>query len=998
MAANNIDFTIYFRNAAQVTQQVMNFRKEVIQSAEAITNAKNRIDQISNSLKNYEKQLKDGTINKSKFTKETAALNKELYKQQGIVEKNAATLAKLSKAINSATAATKGFNTQLRLKNALLNNSIYLVTRFVGAFALLGGIKSVITTITEFNKAMKQVEAISGATADEMERLTQVALTAGKIYTPKEVAELELILSKLGFTAVEIGKATEAIVKLSIATGEDLATSAELAASIVRGFNLDVAETAKVTETLATGLNTSALSLSNTREAIKYVAPIAAQLGWTFEDVTAALGKLSNAQIAGSLAGTSMRNIMAELADKGSKLFEVLGQPKTFDDFVNGLVRINEAGVNLDNIFKLVPKRATSALAVLIESSGDLIKYRDEIDNTSDAIDKMVNIQMESLVNKTKALKNTWNEFILSLDKGDGKISATIKLLLDLGDAAIWVLDLLNKGMAGAAVDAAIDRVAAKVEIAREKWEEYYKDNLEWRAKLAKTPIDTFMDNELDRLIVVKASLEAANKQISQSQRTIPPLTTQWNASANAIEKNNDNLKETNRQIDFLQAALGKAKESGEGILTAEGGDKTRTISFLREQKQLYIDLIKSQRDLTEEKLKLISEGFDEEMAVAINTLEFEKAILDKQLEFDVKIAQAEGRTANDILLIREKYYNLRQTQDEKYQNFLLDLDQKNMLDLIDSKIKDDIDALNNTLKLIPDDLQIPDEYKFGLLYKLVHGDEGALEKLVTDIYRTGDLIAGAFKDIADAQVDSIDRIVDRYDQMVEETQRALEIETELFAAGYASNVTLKKQELEQLQAQREVALQQQKEFVKQQQQIETIVQAINMASSISGILKDLTTKLGVVGLIAAPAAIAALFALWKNAKVKAIESAYTFGEGGWIEGQPHSKGGKWINAEGGEYIVNKKSSEKFAPLLEAMNSGKKIPLEFMLDHSLVKELDSKQHGLEIMQHKVSFDDGKAQRELKAIRQLLSNKNGTEYRTGYRIEKIGSRTRKIYDN
>ena len=53
---------------------------------------------------------------------------------------------------------------------------------------------------------------------------------------------------------------------------------------------------------------------------------------------------------------------------------------------------------------------------------------------------------------------------------------------------------------------------------------------------------------------------------------------------------------------------------------------------------------------------------------------------------------------------------------------------------------------------------------------------------------------------------------------------------------------------------------------------------------------------------------------------------------GGWIDGEPHSKGGVVINAEGGEFVVKKDMALKHKSLIEAINKDElpKINAEFM--------------------------------------------------------------------
>jgi hypothetical protein len=188
-------------------------------------------------------------------------------------------------------------------------------------------IEAVQSTI-EFEKVMKEVQAVSGATGEELALLTANANKLGSTTekTAIQIAEAQKELAKLGFTTPEILLATKAIVDLSTATQEDLVKSAEVAAATVRSFGLDVDQLGRVTDVMTKSFVISALDLEKFRESMKLVAPIAASTNVEIEAVTAALAKLSDTGISGSLSGTALRNLLSSMADPTEKLVKFIGQ------------------------------------------------------------------------------------------------------------------------------------------------------------------------------------------------------------------------------------------------------------------------------------------------------------------------------------------------------------------------------------------------------------------------------------------------------------------------------------------------------------------------------------------------------------------------------------------------------------------------------------------------------------------------------------------------
>src|SRR5699024_3347329 len=134
-----------------------------------------------------------------------------------------------------------------------------------------------VKTFKDFSFGMAQVRAISGATVEEFESLRKSALALGAAtaFSASDVAELQLNLSKLGFDPSQINDATDGILDLALAMGEDLAQSAEVAAATIQGFGLDASETNRVTDVMAKSFSSSALDLQKFSIAMSKVAPVA---------------------------------------------------------------------------------------------------------------------------------------------------------------------------------------------------------------------------------------------------------------------------------------------------------------------------------------------------------------------------------------------------------------------------------------------------------------------------------------------------------------------------------------------------------------------------------------------------------------------------------------------------------------------------------------------------------------------------------------------------
>ena len=228
--------------------------------------------------------------------------------------KFSADLKEFSTSMQNATRSMEKMGAKLKDVGKTL--SIGLTAPIVG----LGVIA--VKTFTDFEQSMAKVAAVSGASVGALKALNQSALDLGAStrYTSAQVAELQLNYSKLGFSPDEILKVTSATLDLALATGEDLATSATVAASTLRAFGLEAEEMQRVVDVMAKSFSSSALDLEKFQTAMGDLAPVAKNAGVSIEEATSYLSILVDRGVNASTAGTGLRNIFLDLAGTGESL------------------------------------------------------------------------------------------------------------------------------------------------------------------------------------------------------------------------------------------------------------------------------------------------------------------------------------------------------------------------------------------------------------------------------------------------------------------------------------------------------------------------------------------------------------------------------------------------------------------------------------------------------------------------------------------------------
>jgi tape measure domain-containing protein len=198
----------------------------------------------------------------------------------------------------------------------------------------------------------------------------------------------------------------------------------------------------------------------------------------------------------------------------------------------------------------------------------------------------------------------------------------------------------------------------------------------------------------------------------------------------------------------------------------------------------------------------------------------------------------------------------------------------------------------------------------------------------------------GAF---AQAQVDAANAVAEATKQQLEEKRGDLDTELALNKQGFASNVELRRQELEDAKGARDKALEDQKKALKAQQALETVQQTVGLITASVDIIKGFSA-IPIIGLPLGIAAVAAMFGFFIAAKAKAA-GASKLEKGGLHGGNSHANGGNkylatdgsFLEIEEGEFTVRKTSTKKHRDLIEAVNADNEQEIQLLSLRYLLK-------------------------------------------------------------
>lgn len=196
----------------------------------------------------------------------------------------------------------------------------------------------------DFEEGMSEVQAISGATGEEFERLKKQSRDLGATtrFSAREAAEGQKFLAMAGLETNEIIGAMPGLLDLAASSNMDLGRAADIASNIMSAFNLEADEAGHVSDVLASAASNANTNVEQMGEAMKYLAPTASTLGLSMEESAAAVMSFSNSGIQGSMAGRAFGTSLTRLS-------------KPTDDMVAVMEELNVSFFDAEGAIKPLP-------------------------------------------------------------------------------------------------------------------------------------------------------------------------------------------------------------------------------------------------------------------------------------------------------------------------------------------------------------------------------------------------------------------------------------------------------------------------------------------------------------------------------------------------------------------------------------------------------------------------------------------------------------------
>jgi len=391
----------------QTEQPSEKLRAAMERNERQIADTTAKIEQQENRLRTLGDELSDAGVDTSRLTEE----NERLAKSYDRLKSGQEELARLNGAIQKNNEAISQTKTQL--------GGVIGTAAALGAALYAGPVKKA----AEFEAQMSTVQAISGATGDDLAKLSALAKEMGATtqFTAVESGKALEYMAMAGWKTNQMIGGLPGIMNLAAASGEDLGSVSDIVTDALTAFRMSAEDAGRFADVLAQASSNANTNVGMMGATFQKVAPVAGALGYSVEDMSLAIGLMANASIKADVAGTSLKTSLANMAKPtkqmqtymdryGISLTRSDGSMKTFREVVDNLRGslggLSEAEQVAAATAIFGKESFAGMLAIVNASDEDFQKLSDSINNSAGAAERMAAIKLDNLEGDITLMKS----------------------------------------------------------------------------------------------------------------------------------------------------------------------------------------------------------------------------------------------------------------------------------------------------------------------------------------------------------------------------------------------------------------------------------------------------------------------------------------------------------------------------------------------------------------------------------------------------------------
>lgn len=308
--------------------------------------------------------------------------------------------------------------------DAAVSKATQVIAGFVSAAAITAAVKQatqyVVQVGSAFEASMSEVQAISGATSAELEKMSAKAKQLGSTsrFSATEVSQAFKYMSLAGWDVSQSISAVDGVIQLAAASGMDLAAASDMVTDYLSAFGMEADQATYMADMLAYAQAHSNTTAEMLGEAYKNCAANLNASGQDIETTTALLEGMANQGKKGSEAGTQLAAIMRDLTAKmdegaiqiGETSVAVMDAQGNFRDLTDIITDVDAATEGMGDAQKAAALASTftsdsiTGLNLILNEGIDKIAgYEEELRSSSGAAANMADTMQNNLQGKITA-------------------------------------------------------------------------------------------------------------------------------------------------------------------------------------------------------------------------------------------------------------------------------------------------------------------------------------------------------------------------------------------------------------------------------------------------------------------------------------------------------------------------------------------------------------------------------------------------------------------
>ena len=455
------------RNYSSRLEEVQREQSETADTAEDSANAYDKLKKTIAEQESALDKLKGAyaavALEQGAGSDEAQQLAREIQELSSELDENRTSLAEAERAADefdqtldevsdTAERAEGGFTVLKGALASLIADGIRAAIEGIKDFA-----KETIQVGMNFDSAMSEVQAISGATGDELQLLRDTAKEFGSttVFSASEAAEALKYMALAGWDTEQSVDALGGILDLAAASGMDLATASDMVTDYLTAFGMEAKDSAYFADMLAHAQSSSNTTAEQLGEAYKNCAANLNAAGQDVETTTALLAKMADQGLKGSEAGTALSAMMRDLTAKmkdgavaiGETQVQVMDANGNYRDLTDILQDVENATQGMGDAERAAALSSTftsdsiKGLNLILNAGvGEAASFEEGLRNAAGTAKEMADTMNDNLGGDLKALGSQLEGIQIALYE---KLEPALRKGVEILSSLLSVLDFV---------------------------------------------------------------------------------------------------------------------------------------------------------------------------------------------------------------------------------------------------------------------------------------------------------------------------------------------------------------------------------------------------------------------------------------------------------------------------------------------------------------------------------------------------------------------------